>query len=303
MTSFNAQQADPVVSVVIAAYNAAGFIRRCLDSALSQTLQSVEVIVVNDGSKDMTRQIAEQEYSGRVKLLNQSNAGVSRARNAGIREAKGRYIAFLDADDWWEPSKLELQVRCMEEYPEATANYTGLIVVDVASGEQSLSSPRDPHTLWPLLRWCNPGIVPSSVMVRSTTLAEVGGFNEGLLASEDWELWFKLIQRGRLTALQAPLTFYLSSPSGLSGDADLMYSTFLQIVESPLLDGLRGISKNIWRRRIASYQAYRSCLTARAARDGEKERRYMWLSIRSWPSPFWASERFRAFAVTLVRSR
>ena len=111
-----------LVSVIIPAFNAAEYIRQTLHSVLAQTYQSLEVIVVDDGSEDGTGAIVEEfvEKDARVQLVTQCNAGVGAARNTAIRMARGEYIAPLDADDVWFPEKLEKQVACMEQYGEET---------------------------------------------------------------------------------------------------------------------------------------------------------------------------------------
>jgi glycosyltransferase involved in cell wall biosynthesis len=105
----------PAVSVVIPAYNAAKFISQAIESVLQQTLQPLEIIVVDDGSTDDTAKIAK---SFAVRLVRQENLGASAARNRGIREARGEFIAFLDADDLWTKDKLKTQIKYMQTHPE-----------------------------------------------------------------------------------------------------------------------------------------------------------------------------------------
>src|SRR5438270_8624569 len=106
---------QPLTSVVIPAYNAERFLERTLRSALRQTYRNLEVIVVNDGSADKTRAIAEAvaRTDDRVRIITVPNGGVAKARNIGIAEAHGEFVAFLDADDLWHPTKIELQLAAM----------------------------------------------------------------------------------------------------------------------------------------------------------------------------------------------
>ncbi len=104
------------ISAVIPAYNSEAFIRRAIDSVLAQTLPPCEIIVVDDGSTDGTRQ-AVQPYGNRIRYIRQNNQGASAARNTGIQAASGEWIAFLDADDEWLPDRLALQSRLLEQYP------------------------------------------------------------------------------------------------------------------------------------------------------------------------------------------
>ncbi|MGI8668594.1 MAG: glycosyltransferase family 2 protein, partial [Aridibacter sp.] len=103
----------PLVSVIIPAYNAEQFISQTIESVLGQTLKDFEIVVVDDGSTDETAGIAES-YGAPVRCIRKTNGGVSRARNTGIEHAVGKYIAFLDADDLWEPTKLEKQVALLD---------------------------------------------------------------------------------------------------------------------------------------------------------------------------------------------
>lgn len=296
----NTKTRSGTVAVIIPVHNGERFIRRALDSVLRQTRPAEQIIVVDDGSADTTKQTVQNEYGQHVTLISKRNGGISSARNAGLRVVDCEFVAFLDADDWWEPAKLEKQLDSFTRDPDSVGNYTGLHLVDESSGHETDSPPADLGRSQ--LRWCNPGITPSSMMLRSSLLKEVGMFKEELRASEDWDLWFRISKVGRFSVCPEPLTDYRLSAGGLSGDADHVFRSFLQILDSPLLDGLKGRERRMWRRRIVSYQAFKSCLTARAAGDRTKERFYMWMSLRTWPSPFWAPERFKYFAVTLMKS-
>lgn len=124
----------PLVSVVVPTYNRAYCLARTIDSALGQSHPSVEVIVVDDGSGDETGEMVAARYGNdaRVRLIRQANAGVSAARNVGLRAARGDYVALLDSDDVWEPWKLELQVACMRTRPEVGMTWTEMVAVDPA---------------------------------------------------------------------------------------------------------------------------------------------------------------------------
>jgi glycosyltransferase involved in cell wall biosynthesis len=290
------------ITVVIPVYNGAHFVAKAIDSVLAQTLPAAEVLVINDGSTDNIEEVAGR-YGSAVTLVSQPNGGLSNARNTGIRLAQSKYVAFLDADDWWDPRKLELHAAAMEANPEACANYTGVRYVDAVTGAERVGAPVPLARLKRLVQWCNPGVPPSSLLMSKEALDEVGYFNEGVRACEDWDMWFRLCEGRRpLTVTEEPVTFYLVSPKSMSGNADLMYENFLLILDGTLLKSRRGWDRWIWRRRILSFQAYVAVLTARAEGKGKRERMYMVKSLMAWPSPFWASIRFKAFAVTLLRS-
>mgnify|MGYP001146457269 FL=1 len=106
-----------LVSVVIPAYNAELYIKHAIDSILCQSHSDLEVIIVNDGSTDNTQAIVMSFTDPRVRLVNKTNGGMSSARNAGVDQAKGEYLAFLDADDYWMPDKLEKQISLLNKKP------------------------------------------------------------------------------------------------------------------------------------------------------------------------------------------
>ncbi|HEY9633632.1 MAG TPA: glycosyltransferase family A protein [Coleofasciculaceae cyanobacterium] len=128
----------PKVTVVIATYNSMDYLPETLESVLRQTFTDFEVLVVDDGSSDSTVQWASGLVEPRVKLITQENQGVCVARNTGIAHARGEYVAFLDSDDLWEPTKLEKQVRCFEDNPALGLVHTWLALID----EQGTSTGR-----------------------------------------------------------------------------------------------------------------------------------------------------------------
>ena len=143
------------VSVVIPAFNAEKYLATAIESCLNQTEPPHEIIVVDDCSVDGTASVAAS-YAPRVRLTRlEVNSGVATARNRGIESATGNWIAFLDADDWFLPEKLERQRRCSEEHPDAVLIYTNhrLIALDKSEREGRFTAP---ERLWPALRFREP---------------------------------------------------------------------------------------------------------------------------------------------------
>ena len=128
------------VSVVIPTYNRGPLIAATLDSALHQTRAPLEVIVVDDGSTDGTPDWIEAHYGARVRLIRQSNGGAARARNFGLAETRGEFIAFLDHDDLWLPQKLSLQLEAMESNARVGVVYSSWVAVDETGQECRRSS-------------------------------------------------------------------------------------------------------------------------------------------------------------------
>ena len=134
------------ISVVIPAYNAAHFLPRCLKSVFAQTLKPAEVIVVDDGSTDDTAAVAAALGA---RVIGRQNGGISAARNTGIQNASGQWIALLDADDLWAPEKLERQVACIR--PETVLVYTGIRFFD-DNGVRGVKPAPDPASARKMLR-------------------------------------------------------------------------------------------------------------------------------------------------------
>lgn len=192
------------VSVILPSHDRAHLLRRSLDSVLAQTLPAHEVILIDDGSTDDTAGLMPQDYP-QVRYLHQAQAGVSAARNAGIRLATGRWIAFLDSDDQWLPDKLERQIL-------ALANNPGYRVchgeeVWIRNGRRVNQKRRhQKHGGW-IFQQCLPLCVisPSAVLIERDLLAEVGWFDENLPACEDYDLWLRLCARYPVLYLEQPL--------------------------------------------------------------------------------------------------
>ena len=181
----------PRVSVIIPSYNNANYIARAIDSVLNQTYRDFEIIVVDDGSTDNTKDIVSS-YPNPVKYLGQDNRGPSSARNAGIAASRGEFIAFLDSDDYWLPEKLSIQMDFFRHCPEAVACQTE----EVWIRKGIRVNPRRRH-LKPSgdifessLKLCL--VSPSSVMLRRSLFSEVGLFDEDLPACEDYDLWLRI---------------------------------------------------------------------------------------------------------------
>jgi GT2 family glycosyltransferase len=160
-----------LVSVVIPSWNRASSVGIAIDSALGQTHRSVEVLVVDDGSTDGTADVIARRYGRepRVRYLRKPNGGAASARNEGLRHARGAYVAFLDSDDWWQPWKTELQLRCLRSFPEAGMIWTDMEAVDP---QWKLVQPRFLRTMYrAAYRWFP---TPESLFQDSTPLESVG---------------------------------------------------------------------------------------------------------------------------------
>ncbi len=206
------------VTVVIPAYNAAAFLPRTLRSLAEQTWRPQQVIVVDDGSTDGTVDVARQHGA---QCLQQSRGGPGAARNRGLAEAEGDYVAFLDADDWYALDKLERSIEHLREL-NASCLATDAWLVRGDRVERRKNQHRTVPgvlTLEHLLRG-NP-ITCSSVVAKRDAVRAAGGFDESpeLIATEDYDLWLRMAQREPIAYLAEPLTFYLVHPGSLSANA------------------------------------------------------------------------------------
>lgn len=195
----------PLVSVVIPTFNRDWAIGRAVDSVLDQDYRPVELIVVDDGSRDQTNAILSSYDGDRLTVVRQENRGVSAARNAGVSRAQGDLIAFLDSDDYWKPGKLSAQVDFFTSHPDALICQTGEIWVRngvrVNPGQRHRKQAGMIFT--PSLDLCL--VSPSAVMMRKTFFSMTGGFDETLPACEDYDLWLRVTRRYPVHLIDAPL--------------------------------------------------------------------------------------------------
>jgi glycosyltransferase involved in cell wall biosynthesis len=217
-------------------YNVAEFIGEALDSVLNQTFQDFEVIVVNDGSPD-TEQLERvlEPYLGRISYIkHETNRGVSAARNAGIRAARGRYLAFLDADDLWEHNYLEVQVGMLEADPDVDVLYPNAVIFGPVPEDgktyMELSPSEGEVTMESLIRQeCT---VIASVTARSEIISRSGLFDESLPRCEDFDLWLRVLQvGGRISYHRQPLVRYRRRDGSLSSEREWMYRYAIQVLD------------------------------------------------------------------------
>jgi glycosyltransferase involved in cell wall biosynthesis len=223
---------DPLVSVVVTAYNQARYIGEALRSVMSQTYPRYEVIVVDDGSTDDTS-LRVAEVDGAVTYVRQRNRGVAGARNTGVRRARGDLVAFLDGDDLWEPDKLSMQVEAALRYPSA-----GLLAVDgVQFDEDGVISPT---LLTPGVEECARGridgvvcrafyerllernciLTVSQVMVPRRVLETVGPSDQAFPIASDYDLYLRIAARYDVVLVGCRLTRWRYLPTSASGPAD-----------------------------------------------------------------------------------
>ena len=280
------------ISAIVPAYNHAQYLNESIGSILAQTQPVDEIILVDDGSTDETRQVAAS-FGRRVKYIYQTNRGLSAARNTGVRAASCEWVALLDSDDWWKPHKIRLQREAALRRPTAALVYTATTTA-FPDGSESVGKPVPPDALWPMLRVTNL-IAPSSIMARRDALLDCGGFNEQLTACEDWDMWVRLRQRHSFANVPEAVTVYRYGESSMSNNVGRMLSNMERILEPTLLVNLDGPRRILWRRRIRAVQLFHAALMARSIGEAE-ERHYLTRSLAQWPSPCFWPTRYAAVA-------
>jgi len=216
-------QSEPLVSVIIPAYNAAKSIARTLDSVLGQTMTDYEILVVNDGSPDTPDlEAGLAGYAERVTYIKQENLGAAAARNTGIKAARGQFLAFLDADDFWLPNYLEAQMDVLRQtgadvvYCDAlfvgSPRLQGRTYMEMAPSRCEVT----PESLLTV----DVGIITSGVIAKKQAVLDAGLFDETIRRGHDFDLWLRIAQkRFKFACHRKVLLHYIVSDSGLSGNA------------------------------------------------------------------------------------
>ncbi len=288
--------AEPLITAVIPTFNYGRFVASAVESALAQTYANVEIIVVDDGSTDDTRQRLTP-YLDRIRYIHQENGGLSAARNTAIRAAAGEWIALLDADDAWHPRKLELQMRCLQDQPAAI----GLLATDSFS---------DQRTSWPAVDGMPLAVIhytledvvgqsrfgPSTALIRKSCLEAVGLFDPALRSVEDRDMWIRLAGQCTLAKLPLPLLFYRVHAASLSNKCAAMERYELQVLakaftQIPALRGRWSLKRHTYSQAaFVSAQVFRSNGYPAAAL-----KRMLW-SYLYWPLPLRLHAQFGRWA-------
>lgn len=228
----------PLVSVVIPAFNAGGYLCESVKSALSQTIREIEVVVVDDGSSEPLPELPDDQ---RLRVIAQSNQGVSVARNRGFRETSASLIAFLDADDRWRPEKLEKQLAAMAEAPTALLSYTEFVHIGSRGEPLGAGAVSYGSGYAAVLAKC--AIPMSSVVIRREVLEESGGFDPFYSIMQDWDLWLRLASEGNFLPVREPLVEYRVAPHNrgqLSGNPTIAFLETESIYDRHELRATRG---------------------------------------------------------------
>jgi glycosyltransferase involved in cell wall biosynthesis len=222
------------VSAIIPTYNRRELVIRAIETVLAQTRAVEEIIVVDDGSTDGTGHALQARFGDRIRYVWQANAGVSAARNHGMRLAQGRYFALLDSDDEWLPDKTQAQIEWLEARPDF-----GMVVCDVQRVDRD-GAPIDVFHRREVIREDgrvlrylihNPALAPASAILRREVFEDVGGFDESLRTAEDIDVHLRIAQRWPIGVVELPLVRAMRGHDGLSAESST-YDDYVRVVEA-----------------------------------------------------------------------
>lgn len=253
---------NPLVSIVIPTFNAAQFIRETMQSVLAQTYQRYEIIVVDDGSTDNTKDILT-EFKSLICLFQQENRGPSAARNAGIKAAKGEYICFLDADDLWPPEKLVVQLEFFESHPEiafVSADHqdfsddqverpTFLEMKKKTFGEVLVTEVPLQDAFSKLIH--ENFISTPTVMMKKSSLDVTGLFDESLWSVEDRDLWLRVAASFNLACLPNVLCKRRVHQTNISLQSELTLFSRIKVIEKNWKHFPTLVPEKVWRNELA----------------------------------------------------
>jgi glycosyltransferase involved in cell wall biosynthesis len=253
--------AAPSVSVVIPARNARPLVADAIQSALTQTYQPLECIVIDDGSTDSTGQWVRDRFGRRVELVRQPNRGVAAARNAGCRVAQGDLIAFLDADDVWLREKLERQIRMFEADPDLDFVYSSVLHVDRKLRVISVGEAAPPSEVLRRTVMLDRSVTNLAMtgVVRTRRVRELGGFDERLSTSADADLACRLALHARIDCVSDALALYRQHPGQMHSDLVALEHD-MQVIIGKLFGN--GSTMKVPRRRSAMAALHRTLAIA-----------------------------------------
>ncbi len=225
-------KSTPLISVIIPTFNNEKTISETIETVLSQTFSDFELIIINDGSSDSTLDVVNSINDPRIEVYSYPNSGVSASRNRGIARARGEFIAFLDADDLWTKDKLKVQLKALQNNPQAGVAYSWVDSIDENNNYLRMSSCCTAKgDVYEILLRGNFLVSGSNPMIRSQAIKEVGGFDSSLTHAEDWDLYLKLAARYHFVVIPVPQVLYRISTNSASTNVYKTEAGALQVIK------------------------------------------------------------------------
>jgi glycosyltransferase involved in cell wall biosynthesis len=215
---------SPKVSVIVPNYNYGKYIEQAIESVLSQTYKNIEIIVVDDGSTDNSLEVLER-YRNKITLITQKNQGVSAARNNGVRASSGEYIAFLDPDDVWLPTKIEKQVSKMLSDNQIGLVHCAMIIVDEKNNPIKIHDGGMEGLLRNDILLLEKGAIVgagSTCLVKRHIFEEIDGFDLSLSTSADWDFCYRASLKCKIGFIKEPLALYRVHNSSMHSNIQTM---------------------------------------------------------------------------------
>ena len=267
----------PLVSVIIPVFNAEQYIEATLDSVFAQTYSNLQVIVVDDGSTDRSRELLTK-FADKIQLIAINNSGVSVARNLAVKHAKGEWLAFIDADDIWLPNKLEVQLSRLGacKWSHTNSFYIG----SHYQGTETRSdfTPQFAGKVFDKLVLEN-FITTSTVLIHRSVYQEVGGFDESLASLEDWQLWLNIAKTYPVAYVSEPLAQYRVYNGSTSRKGRKMFAIHQQLIDSVFANlELSAVVKRQKNQALAN--AYSIC--SYIAEEASDYRFALYAALRAW---------------------
>ncbi|CAD5917263.1 putative glycosyltransferase RBE_0706 [Planktothrix rubescens] len=268
-----------MISVVIPAYNAEKTIQQTIDSVLNQTFQDFEIIVINDGSTDLTLDIVSGINDPRIKILSYPNSGAAVSRNRGFDVAKGEYIALLDADDLWTSDKLEAQYNALQSHPQASVAYSWTDYIDQSG--QFLQSGRHlafQGNVYPELLVKNFLENGSNPLICRQTVIQIGGFDESLLGGQDWDFYIRLAQNYEFLVVPKVQILYRVSSQSISSQLERQEQQCLQVIQKAFSQAPLSLQplKKLSLAHLYKYLAWKSLTNLENQKRGYQTAEYLW---------------------------
>ena len=278
---------DPLVSIITPVYNGSQYLSEAIESALAQTYKNFELLIVNDGSTDNSADIIRPFLKdSRIIYIEQKNAGVAAARNTALKQARGKYIGFLDQDDLWLNNKLELQITALEKDGSLALVHSRQDFIDSHGNKKKYDWITEGEGYCFRENFIKNRIAVLTVLIRKKIIDEIGFFNEQLSGADDYEMWLRVTLKYPIKYIDQSLAFYRFHDNNVSKDSFRMTITDLKTIntilsEHPEATDIAG--KHTVRARLYELHHQLGAWYSWYDQDFYKGRKHYWLAISNNP--------------------